>query len=151
MNIKKLKEIVELMKENDLTEVEIEQEGMKVKVTRGTYGAIQQVVTAPTLGGGKPELVQQEHAGEGSSPEKSNLKEVKAPMVGTFYRAPSPEVEPYVEVGDTVRKGDVLCIVEAMKLMNEVKAEFDGKIVEIIAGNTEPVEFGQTLFLVEPV
>ena len=82
---------------------------------------------------------------------KSNVKEVKSPMVGTFYRSASPDVDPYVEVGDIVNKGEVLCIVEAMKLMNEVKAEFGGKIVEISIENAEAVEFGQTLFFVEPV
>jgi acetyl-CoA carboxylase biotin carboxyl carrier protein len=71
-------------------------------------------------------------------------------MVGTFYRAASPEAAPYAEVGDVVKKGDVLCIIEAMKLMNEVKAEFGGKIVEIPVENGEPVEFGQTIFVIEP-
>jgi acetyl-CoA carboxylase biotin carboxyl carrier protein len=72
-------------------------------------------------------------------------------MVGTFYRAPSPDASSYVEIGDTVKKGDVICIIEAMKLMNEVKAETSGKIVEIPVENAEPVEYGQTLFLIEPL
>jgi len=72
-------------------------------------------------------------------------------MVGTFYRAPAPDAPPYVEVGDTVKKGQVLCIIEAMKLMNEIESDVDGKIVEILAENAQPVEFGQELFLIEPL
>jgi acetyl-CoA carboxylase biotin carboxyl carrier protein len=91
-----------------------------------------------------------------SAPEpakESSVKtvEIKSPMVGTFYRAPSPEAAPYVEVGQVVEPGQVICIVEAMKLMNEIKAEVKGKILEILADNAEPVEFGQPMFLIEPL
>src|SRR5208283_22023 len=78
-------------------------------------------------------------------------KDIKSPMVGTFYRAPSPEAEPFVEVGQTVEIGQVVCIVEAMKLMNEIKSEVRGKITEVAVQNAEPVEFGQTLFVVDPL
>ncbi|MFH1552111.1 MAG: acetyl-CoA carboxylase biotin carboxyl carrier protein [Candidatus Omnitrophota bacterium] len=148
MNIKKIKELVELMNDNDLTEVEVEQEGMKIKLTKKTHGLIEQVIT-PSVGV-KEKVAVPEAAAEPQE-EKKNLKEVKSPMVGTFYRATSPDADPYVEIGDIVHKGDVLCIVEAMKLMNEVKAEFGGKIVEISVENAEPVEYGQNLFLVEPI
>jgi len=150
MNIKRIREIVELMNDNGLTEVEVEQEGMKIRLIKRPHGAIEQVVAAA------PQIRQAAPAPAGTEAPppaeegKKNLKEVKSPMVGTFYRSPSPEADAYVDVGDTVQKGDVLCIVEAMKLMNEVKAEFGGKIVEIIAENAEPVEYGQPLFLVEP-
>lgn len=80
----------------------------------------------------------------------NNLKQVLSPFVGTFYRAPSPEAEPYVREGQTVKRGDVLCIIEAMKLMNEIEAEFPGKIVSILAENGQPVEFGEPLFIIEP-
>ncbi|MFA5275771.1 MAG: acetyl-CoA carboxylase biotin carboxyl carrier protein, partial [Candidatus Omnitrophota bacterium] len=85
--------------------------------------------------------------------DKSSLKtvEVKAPMVGTFYRAPSPEAPPYVEVGQVMEPGQVICIIEAMKLMNEIKSEIKGKILEILVDNAEPVEFGQPILLVEPL
>ena len=147
MNIKQIKELVELMNDNDLTEVEVEQEGMKVKLMKRPHGVIEQVVTAvPQARSAAPAAEAPAKPQEG---EKKNLKEIKSPMVGTFYRAPSPDADAYVEVGDVVKKGDVLCIVEAMKLMNEVKAEFGGKIVEIVAENAEPVEYGQPLFLVE--
>ncbi|MBM3243890.1 MAG: acetyl-CoA carboxylase biotin carboxyl carrier protein, partial [Candidatus Omnitrophica bacterium] len=77
--------------------------------------------------------------------------EIKSPMVGTFYRAPSPEAPPYVEVGQNVEPGQVICIIEAMKLMNEIKAEIRGKLLEILVDNAEPIEFGQPIFLIEPL
>ena len=150
MNIKKLKELVEIMNDNDLTEIEVEQEGMKVKLIKGPQGVIEQVVTPQVVPIKQASATAQE-AAVAPQPERTNLKEVKAPMVGTFYRSPSSDANSYVEVGDVVQKGDVLCIVEAMKLMNEVKAEFGGKIVEIKVENAEPVEFGQVIFLMEPM
>ena len=83
-------------------------------------------------------------------PPPSNLVEIKSPMVGTFYRAPSPEAPPFVEPGKVIKVGDVLCIVEAMKLMNEIEAEQSGKIVKILVENAQPIEFGQPLFLLDP-
>ncbi|MDP8298659.1 MAG: acetyl-CoA carboxylase biotin carboxyl carrier protein [Candidatus Tantalella remota] len=142
MNIKKITELVELMNENGLTEIEIEQEGMKVKLTKRAQGVVEQVVTS---------VAAPAQASESPKEEKGNRKEIKAPMVGTFYASPSPEADAYVAVGDVIQKGDVLCIVEAMKLMNEVKAEFGGRVVEIAVENAEAVEYGQTMFVVEPV
>lgn len=148
MNIKKIKELVELMNENDLTEVEVEQEGVKVKLSKKMPGAVEQVVTPVAA---RPEPAPAAEAAAPSQKEQRNVKEVKAPMVGTFYSAPAPDADPFVEVGDVIQKGDVLCIVEAMKLMNEVKAEFGGKITEIRVESAESVEFGQVLFVVELV
>ncbi len=148
MNIKKIKELVDLMNENGLTEVEIEQEGMKVKLTKRAQGVVEQVVTSSAA---TSPAAPQAAAPEAPKDEKSNRKEIKSPMVGTFYRSPAPDADDYVKVGDVIQKGDVLCIVEAMKLMNEVKAEFGGRIVEIAVENAEPVEYGQTMFVVEPV
>ena len=82
--------------------------------------------------------------------EAKNLMEIKSPMVGTFYKAPGPDTPPFIEIGDTIKEGDVLCIIEAMKLMNEIKSEVNGKVSDILVENGEPVEFGQVLFLVEP-
>ncbi|MGB2630717.1 MAG: acetyl-CoA carboxylase biotin carboxyl carrier protein [Candidatus Omnitrophota bacterium] len=146
MNIKKIKELVDLMNENNLTEVEVEQEGMKVKLSKKAGGAVEQVVT-PVV---RPAEQLPEKAVKPAEAAKA-LSEIKAPMVGTFYRAPAPDVDPYVEVGDIVHKGDVVCIIEAMKLMNEVKSEISGKIVEVPVENAEPVEYGQALFLIEPM
>jgi acetyl-CoA carboxylase biotin carboxyl carrier protein len=146
MNIKKIKELVDLMNDNGLSEVEIEQEGVKVKLSKRAQGIVEQVITAAPAPAGKPQEKPAAPAETGKG-----LKEVTAPMVGTFYRAPAPDADPYVEVGDVIHKGDVICIIEAMKLMNEVKSEVDGKVVEIATENAEPVEYGQPLFLVEPL
>ena len=146
MNIKKIKELVDLMNDNGLTEIEIEQEGVRVLLSKIAQGVVEQVVTAAPAAAGEPQ------AKPAAPPEAAKgLAEITAPMVGTFYRAPAPDAESYVEIGDVVHKGDVVCIIEAMKLMNEVKAEVTGKIVEIPVENAEPVEYGQALFLVEPV
>ena len=149
MSIKKIRELVDLMNENELGEVELEQEGLKVKLVKTGQGIVQEalvprpqaVVPAPVSQGPAP-------AEQGHPP--AGLKEITSPMVGTFYQSPSPEEGAYVRAGDQFKEGDVLCIVEAMKLMNEVKAECSGKIVQILVENAEPVEFGQALFLVEP-
>lgn len=82
---------------------------------------------------------------------KENLQEIKSPMVGTFYRAPAPDARPFVEVGEKVSRGQVVCIIEAMKLMNEIESEFDGRVVEILVSNAQPVQFGQPLVLIEPL
>ncbi len=150
MNIKKIQELIELMNKNDLSEVEVDMEGMKVKIVKGGHAAVGPVVyhsaTAPMA------VAPKEGGASVPSVESGrNLKEVKSPMVGTFYRSSAPDSEPYVEVGSMVHKGDVLCIVEAMKLMNEIKAEFGGKVAEILVENAESVEFGQPLFRVEPL
>jgi len=146
MNTKKLKELVELMAENGLTELEVELEGTKVRLVRGSVNRVDQF-SVPFFP--PSSATQQVSAAVPAAEPQKKGKEVKAPMVGTFYRAPSPEAEPFVEVGDIVSKGDVICIIEAMKLMNEVKAEFGGRIVEILVENAEPVEFGQVMFILE--
>jgi acetyl-CoA carboxylase biotin carboxyl carrier protein len=149
MSIKRIKELVEIMNENDLAEVEVEQEGLKVRLIKTRQGAVEQVVmptAAPPIQAASAATTVQE-----ARSRNSGLKEIKSPMVGTFYRAPSPDVDPYVQVGDVIQKGDVLCIVEAMKLMNEVKAEIGGRVVEIAVENADAVEYGQVLFVVEPL
>jgi oxaloacetate decarboxylase alpha subunit len=147
MNIKKIQELIELMNQNSLTEIEIEQEGVKVKLSKRAQGVIEQIV-APAPSPAAAGMPQEKTAATVAAGK--TLQEITAPMVGTFYRAPAPDAKPYAEVGDMVQKGDVVCIIEAMKLMNEVKAEISGRIVEIPVENAEPVEYGQALFLVEP-
>jgi len=146
MNIKKIRELVEIMNDNDLTEVEIEQEGLKVRLAKKAYGVIEPTVP---LSAQRKEQIMPSESGLKETPEDG--KAIKSPMVGTFYRAPSPEMEPYVEVGNVIQKGEVLCIVEAMKVLNEVKAELSGRITKICVENAEPVEFEQVMFLIEPV
>ena len=150
VNLKELKDLITLMNENQLTELEIEREGMKVRLRKGLggeEGVVIERLSAPRAAAAAldgpvpvPDLPQPKPAGT----------EVKSPMVGTFYRAPAPEAPPFVEVGQEIQVGQVLCILEAMKLMNEIKSEIKGRIVKILVENAQPVEFGQPLFIVEP-
>lgn len=151
MNLKEIKELIELMNENHLTELEIDREGMRVKLKRLPEGGLQQSLEAiPVQYAPKPIQQAQAPVPEKPAEPARKLAEIKTPMVGTFYEAPSPDSPPYVEVGSNIQIGQVLCIIEAMKLMNEIKAEVKGKIVEKLVDNAQPVEYGQTLFLIEP-
>ncbi len=143
MDIEKLRELIEFMKENDILELEIEEEGKKIKLSRtSSKKSIEPVRETFEKASLEAEI--------GKEKSKENLIEIKAPMVGTFYRAPAPNASPYVEVGSQIAPGDVICIIEAMKLMNEIKAEIKGEVVEILVENGEPVEYGQPLFLIKP-
>lgn len=156
MNLKEIKEIIALMNENNLGEIEIERDGLKLKLKKTALEAAVQgpihyaVESIPTP---RASVVAPAVAADPAKSEVSSktTKDIKSPMVGTFYRAPSPEAAVFVEVGQTVEIGQVVCIVEAMKLMNEIKSEVRGKVVEVAVSNSEPVEFGQTLFVVEPI
>ena len=150
MYIKEIKDMITLMNENGLTELEIEKEGVRIKLKKGSNGFERAVEYVQPAAPSAP-APQADRGGTGAAPaEKRNVLEVKSPMVGTFYRAASPEAPPYVNIGDTIEVGQVVCIIEAMKLMNEIKSEVKGKIVDIQVDNAEPVEFGQVLFVVEP-
>jgi len=149
MYIKEIKDMIALMNDNGLTELEVEKDGMRIKLKKSSGGSFEKAI----------EFVPQ-HATSESQQEAKSVKEaekakntaaVKSPMVGTFYRSPSPEAAPYVNVGDTIGIGQVLCIIEAMKLMNEIKSEVRGRILEILVDNAEPVEFGQVIFVIEPI
>jgi acetyl-CoA carboxylase biotin carboxyl carrier protein len=154
MNLKEIKEIITLMNENNLNEIEIERDGLKLKLKKSAGGDV--IVGGAThyavesLPAPKAATPLTAPAGSATADASKNNKDIKSPMVGTFYRSPSPEAESFVEVGQTVEVGQVVCIVEAMKLMNEIKSEVRGKITEVAVQNAEPVEFGQTLFIVEP-
>lgn len=155
MNLKELKEMIELMNENGLAEIEIENGATKVKVKKAfeSVPAVAPVVytPSPAVLPVRTDLTPAPAAATSSSEPVVNLQEIKSPMVGTFYRSPSPEAAPFVEIGQTVEVGQVVCIIEAMKLMNEIKSEIRGKVVEIGVDNAEPVEFGQALFRVAPI
>lgn len=146
MNLKELKELIALMNEHHLMEIELEREGMKVRLRKEGAGSVSPGVVverseaaAPAAGAPAPE----------AGPKRIGL-EIKSPMVGTFYRSPAPEAPPFVEVGQEIDVGQVLCVIEAMKLMNEIKSEVKGRIVKIPAENAQSVEFGSVLFVVEP-
>ena len=154
MNLKEIKEIINLMNENDLTEIEVEREGMKIKIKKTADGMPGTIIHGPgnyQVQSHPAQAPASVPAPEGGGADSSNRQEIKSPMVGTFYRAPSPDAPAFVEVGDTVEVGQVVCIVEAMKLMNEIKSEIKGRVAEIPIENAQPVEFGQTLFFVEPI
>ena len=148
MNLKELKELIVLMNEHQLVEIELEREGTKIRLRKG--GAME-------ISGMLPEQIHLARSAfqEGPAPAPTEVPkpaglEIKSPMVGTFYRASSPEAPPFVETGQEIEPGQVLCIVEAMKLMNEIKSEVRGRILQILVENGQPVQFGQSLFLVEP-
>ncbi len=152
MNLKEIKEMIALMNENNLMELEIEKDGMRIRLKKtapGTEGISSPIIVERER---VAELPRYKESAQGVA-EKTGLGtvEIKAPMVGTFYRAPSPEAPPYVEAGQIVEAGQVICIIEAMKLMNEIKSEIKGKIIEVLVDNAEPVEFGQSMFLIEPI
>jgi oxaloacetate decarboxylase alpha subunit len=146
VNLKELKELIALMNEHQLVEMELEREGTKVRLRKAGSSEesvlVQRIAAAPQAAGGAPAPVEQLPAASGV--------EIKSPMVGTFYRAPAPEAPAFVEVGQVIEPGQVLCIIEAMKLMNEIKSEVKGRLVKILVENAQPIEFGQVLFLVEP-
>ena len=145
-NLDEIKEIMELAQEHNLSEFEIEKEGVRLRIKRESshdQGAVTAVSTpAPAL-----VAAQSVESSVGTDVDGSaDLSVVKSPIVGTFYRAPDPGAKSFVEVGDKVGKGQVLCIIEAMKLMNEINAEDDGEITEIFVENGQPVQYGDQLF-----
>ena len=148
MDLKDIKAIIDLMKKNDLSVFEMEKDGFRLKLQKGlgdqpiVMTTPAPVATAPAANG---------PAAGGAAPastEASSLKDIVSPMVGTFYRAASPEASAFVDVGTNVNEDTVVCIIEAMKVMNEIKAETSGVIAEVVADNGKPVQFGQALFRV---
>ena len=145
MDIRKIKTLIEMLEESNLNEIEVSQGDESVRISKGKdpvdYIDNNQINTSI------------------SSQEKVSINEddtrkfvgnqVKAPLVGTFYRKPSPDSDPFVKVGDIVKKGQVLCIIEAMKMMNEIKSEFDGEVSSIVIEDGQPVEFGQTIIVIQ--
>jgi acetyl-CoA carboxylase biotin carboxyl carrier protein len=170
MEIEDIRKIVELMAENDVMELEMEDRKGKIRLVRGNHHAATPVtvvsapaplqsltpVVTPFAVPPPPSLPPTTTSGhaeartEQPQPLEQGVK-ISSPMVGTFYRAPSPDAKPYVEVGTVVEKGDVVCIIEAMKMMNEIQAETRGRVLRILVENGQPVEYEQPLFLLEPL
>jgi acetyl-CoA carboxylase biotin carboxyl carrier protein len=139
---------VDLILKNDLAELELEREGLRIRLVKAGSHAASPATQAPAPA---PLPFQPSTpAGVQASAAISGLHEIKSPLVGTFYRAPSPEAQAFTEVGRTVKAGQVLCIVEAMKLMNEIEADTEGVVEEILASNGQPVEYGEVLFRIRP-
>ena len=162
MDLSYIKKVIKLIEKSEVDEIEIEEEGKKIRVAKNrnsqpqyftpaafqapmTFYPGQQVPAASSAPGSMPGLQQTQPA---TKPE-IKLHEVRSPIVGTFYRAPAPDAEPYIEVGQNVSVGSVLCIVEAMKLMNEIESDIAGRVAQVLVENGKPVEYNQVLFLIE--
>ncbi|HHT9119539.1 MAG TPA: acetyl-CoA carboxylase biotin carboxyl carrier protein [Candidatus Hypogeohydataceae bacterium YC41] len=139
----KIKELISLMNTNNLVEIEVQEDDLRIKVRRGD-GIQHSVLPAHQLTGVAEER-------QPLLTQKDNLLAISSPMVGTFYKAPTPGAKPFVEAGDTVEPESVVCVIEAMKIINEIKAELSGKIVEVLVEDGKAVEYGQPLFRVLPV
>ena len=154
MDLKQIKQIIDLMKRSELSEFAVEEEGFKLKIRRGHNGhpVVSSSVAAPTPLAAEPTPSPAAAVGSSGAPspaapeEEAGVVFIKSPMVGTFYRSASPESKPYVEPGAKVAENSVVCIIEAMKIMNEIQAEAKGTILEILMESGQPVEYGQRLF-----
>jgi acetyl-CoA carboxylase biotin carboxyl carrier protein len=157
LELKDIKELIALMRKNDLSVFKMERDGFKITLKRGQD--FQPIITTSTpvaLPAGVSAVTPVAHTAIEAAPaaaagasESKNYKEITSPMVGTFYSAPSPEAPAYAGVGTEINEGAVVCIIEAMKVMNEIKAEISGTVVEVVAENGKPVQYGQVLFRVK--
>jgi acetyl-CoA carboxylase biotin carboxyl carrier protein len=144
MDIRKIKKLIEMLQESDLKEIEVSQGDESVRILRDRFVQTNgnKIIQQPEVFSAESEIQQKIE----TSKAEGNV--ITSPIVGTFYRKPSPDKDPFIRVGDTVEKGDVLCIIEAMKMMNEIKSDFSGKIVSINLEDGEPVEFGQSIITI---
>ncbi|MCK5032151.1 MAG: acetyl-CoA carboxylase biotin carboxyl carrier protein [Calditrichia bacterium] len=157
MNIREIRQLIKLVENSEIGELEIVEEGKKLRISKNSKNDSNGVMAmnpavmnyaAPVAA--VPQVAAPADAATAEEPSAaSEYQELRSPMVGTFYRAPSPEADAYVDVGQNVDTGQTLCIIEAMKLMNEIESDFSGKVVKIMVENAQPVEFNQVLFLIE--
>lgn len=151
MNLKELKELIDLIQNSEVVELELEKAGVRVRIKKQS----RPVAASPLPEGGPPAAppIQETVTARSHHPpathEREGVLTMTSPVVGTFYRAPAPQTDSYVEIGSIVKKGQILCVIEAMKLMNEIESESDGKIVEILVDNAQPVEYGEPLFRID--
>jgi len=148
MDLEYIKELIKMLSDTDVTDLQIEREGEKVRLRREKFLTS---VEFPRAVQGQEETGGIQREARAGVEDAGRLLTVTAPLVGTFYRSPSPDAPFFVEVGDKVSKGQVLCIIEAMKLMNEIESDADGVVARILVENAHPVEYGEPLFLIEPV
>lgn len=155
MDINDIEHIIKILKQNEVNEFELEQDGTRLKLSRGAIAsyvsseARLDVVPAVHHVSG-PVVAAVAHASQASAEDLGRYVKVESPIVGTFYRKPSPDADPFAKEGDSISKGSTLCIIEAMKLMNEIEAPSSGKIVKVLATEGQVVEFGEVLFLIDP-
>jgi len=155
MDIRKVKKLIELLEESGISEIEIKEGEESVRISRHPTGTVHAIaapasyaVAPPPTGvpvAATPRAGEMPDAGPAAAPENA----VTAPMVGTFYAAPAPGAKPFVEIGSEVKPGDTLCIIEAMKMMNQIESDKAGRVVSVLVKNGDPVEFGQTLFVIQ--
>ena len=144
MNIKEIQNIINFIKKTDLDDVSIETENYKIRVKKNNTEVTQLKEKMPV------EIENDETKPAEESEIETNHITIKSPMVGTLYRSPNPESEPYINEGDTINEGQTICIIEAMKLFNEIESEFSGKVIKILVDDISPVEFDQPLFIIDP-
>lgn len=153
MDLNLIKKLIKLIENSEVTDLEIEESGTRIKVAKKTRVAQFPMQTAPMQSQGSQmppaEIKEIKPADSKEDITSAGYHEIKSPIVGTFYRAPAPDADFYVQVGDMVATGSVLCIVEAMKLMNEIESDVSGKIIKILVENGKPVEYNQPLFLIQ--
>ncbi|MBK1687066.1 acetyl-CoA carboxylase biotin carboxyl carrier protein [Rubrivivax gelatinosus] len=151
MDLRKLKTLIDLVSESNISELEITEAEGKVRIVKGGVAtvAMAPVAAAPAAPAAAPAATTAPAAAEPAAPAEPAGKVIKSPMVGTFYRAASPGAKPFADVGQQIKEGEAVCIIEAMKIMNEIEADCSGRILRILCENGQPVEFGQPLFIVE--
>ncbi len=158
MNEKVIKKLIKIVEDSEIDQLEVSRWGRKIKITRRISGSnghsegstVFQVAPPMPAAAAPPQAAPAPTVDSAPQSADKNYIEIKSPMVGTFYVAPAPDAPPYAKVGDIVSVGQVVCIIEAMKLMNEIEAEISGSVAKILVENTQPVEFGQVLFLIDP-
>ena len=156
MQIKELEQLLSIIKHSDVSEFELDRDGVHLKITRGVRHAVSAHAALHPVPPMVEPAILAASAGTGAAPvaaapaNNPNFVKVESPIVGTFYRRPSPDAEPFAKEGDRVKKGDTLCIIEAMKLMNEIESPCDGKIEKVMLADAKVVEFGELLFLIDP-
>lgn len=161
MDIKEIQHLIKFVAKSGVKEVKLEMEDVKITIKTGssdplqidTNSLVQQVQTVPSpaiITSSNPSVIENSNVEEKVATEEENLVDIKSPIIGTFYRKSAPDKPPFVQVGDTIKEGDVLCVIEAMKLFNEIESEVSGTIVKILVDDASPVEFDQPLFVIKP-